>query len=201
MTPKEKQARPRYTEKKNLTYFWVQKALKNLPEPEPKFAKLNPAVRLAALVYDVAPNLLDNSEKTNYKRYATPGVKGHSMDLVSLKRFVERARNLGLLPKSGIRYSSETILGARDPNKRMDDLLSLPGDFYEKKNNLLNALSEYIEAFKEAERLGVLLVELESDTNSETYDSVLDVFVGNNANLDHVKSAMESVDKHYLVTA
>ncbi|WP_157982665.1 hypothetical protein [Simplicispira lacusdiani] len=147
--------KPRFQKRNELTFYWVNKAL--------KYSGKSPS-ELAAALSGISTNLLADSERIKFERYADINSDG-SMDFLTLKRFIAKAREHDLLPQQcGLRHSSESILDSQDPEQLVSDIRDFGRLWEKKKAALIKSLSEYIACVEASNRqeLGVLTIDQQS---------------------------------------
>lgn len=174
-----KRTKQRFKNRNELTFYWVNEALKHSGKTPSE---------LAAALDGVPANLLSESSRIKYKRYADINSNG-SMDYKTLKDFLKNARERNLLPKkSGLRHSSEILLNSNDPEQLVTDIRDFGKQWEKKKAALIKSLSEYIEC-------------IEASNREELHTLILDnnsIFPGDENEADSIGEASTSDLKKVL---
>lgn len=143
--------KPTFKIRNELSAYWVQKAC--------SFSGKTPAQLVAALE-EIPASRVSSGERKKYERYADENSNG-SMNLGTLKKFIEDARAMGLLPPpSGLRHWSEFLM-REDPEGALAEMLETSREFDRKKENLIGAITGYQACLAGAERAHVV-VEMDS---------------------------------------
>lgn len=146
--------KPTFKIRNEFSAYWVQKAC--------SFSGKTPA-QLAAALEEIPASRLSSGERKKYERYADVNSIG-SMDLKTLKKFIEDARAMGLLPpQTGLLHWSEFILRDNpDPEGTLAAMLETSREFTQKKNTLVEALTGYQECLATADLAYEVIAEIDA---------------------------------------